>query len=165
MSALDPKKYNRRIYIVNDGDDMSVQKALQLEAKTAMQEKSSYSILSIPRARRVHQTLTGTPLAAFYSLMVCSYHLTLLPFFSGRRKTFADVLILNGPGTCFILCVAVYINKFFGFHAPYIVYVETFARVSSLSLSGKLVRRFADCFVTQWQNIQVVQERSNYWLV
>ena len=43
--------------------------------------------------------------------MVCSYHLTLLPFLSCRYRNFADILILNGPGTCFILCIAVYINK------------------------------------------------------
>ncbi|KIM40081.1 glycosyltransferase family 1 protein [Hebeloma cylindrosporum] len=165
MSSLDPNKCNRRIYVINDGDDLSLRKALELETKVAKQEKSSYSILSIPRARRVHQSLITTPLAALYSLMVCSYHLTLLPLFSHGHRTFADILILNGPGTCFILCIAVYINKFFGFHAPYIVFVETFARVNSLSLSGKLVRPFADRFVTQWPDIQAVQERSKHWLV
>jgi len=129
MSALDPNKCNRRIYLINDGDDLSLRKALELETKISTQEKylvctqalggvifkliptPKYSVLSIPRARRVHQALMTTPFAAFYSLMVCSYHLTLLPFFSRRNRIFADILILNGPGTCFVLCVAVYINK------------------------------------------------------
>lgn len=31
-----------------------------------------------------------------------------------------------------------------------IIYVESFARVSTLSLSGKLVRPFVDTFVVQW---------------
>jgi len=31
-----------------------------------------------------------------------------------------------------------------------IIYVESFARVKSLSLSGKLVRRFVDMFLVQW---------------
>ena len=31
-----------------------------------------------------------------------------------------------------------------------IIYVESFARVTSLSLSGTLVRRFVDSFLVQW---------------
>ena len=31
-----------------------------------------------------------------------------------------------------------------------IIYVESFARVNSLSLSGKLLKRFVDTFVVQW---------------
>lgn len=31
-----------------------------------------------------------------------------------------------------------------------IIYVESFARVTSLSLSGKLLRPFVDTFVVQW---------------
>ena len=43
--------------------------------------------------------------------MLCIYHLTILPWFKFHSTTFADILILNGPGTCFVLCLAVYINR------------------------------------------------------
>lgn len=33
-----------------------------------------------------------------------------------------------------------------------IIYVESFARVKSLSLSGKILRYFVDTFVVQWPN-------------
>lgn len=65
--------------------------------------------MTIPRARRVHQPLLTTPLSSARSLTVCAYHITLLPLLSG--KPWADVLILNGPGTCVMLCLAVYLNK------------------------------------------------------
>ena len=40
------------------------------------------------------------------------YYVTFLPLLPlGNSKAFADVLIVNGPGTCFVLCLAVYINK------------------------------------------------------
>lgn len=68
-----------------------------------------YTLLCIPRARRVHQPLITTPVTAAYSLIVSLYHIALAPVLSG--KPFADVLILNGPGTCCMLCLAVYFNK------------------------------------------------------
>lgn len=71
--------------------------------------QAPYSITTIPRARRVHQSLVTTPLSSGWSLVICIYHVTLLPLLSG--KPWADVLVLNGPGTCVMLCVAVYLNK------------------------------------------------------
>ncbi len=35
-------------------------------------------------------------------------------------------------------------GKFMGFPSPKLIYVESFARVNSLSLSGKLLRPFVD---------------------
>jgi hypothetical protein len=63
-----------------------------------------------------------------------------------------------------MICIAVYFNKvsmlpclrtrmnncrkllgqFFGLKSPRLIYVESFARVNSLSLSGKLIRPFVD---------------------
>lgn len=74
----------------------------------------------------------------------------------------SDVLLLNGPGTCFVLCIAVYINrvrcflsraeymstdaasKILGLKSPKLIYIESFARVRHLSLSGKLLRPLVD---------------------
>ncbi|KAK0454686.1 glycosyltransferase family 1 protein [Armillaria borealis] len=67
-----------------------------------------------------------------------------------EQNPFADVLILNGPGTCLSLCIPIYVNKFIGLPVPKLIYVESFARVHSLSLSGKLLRPLVDRFVVQW---------------
>lgn len=74
-------------------------------------DHKSYTLLTIPRARRVHQSLLSTPPTALRSLVTCLYHLMVRPRKSGGRSTFADVLLLNGPGTCLMLCIAVYVNK------------------------------------------------------
>jgi len=168
ISALDPERFNRIIYVVSSGDNLSIQKAVDFEVSRT--QNPNYSVLSIPRARRVHQSLITTPVSATLSLLFCTYHLTLRPLFIPTRPIFADVLILNGPGTCFVLCIAVYISKFFGLPAPRIIYVETFARVKSLSLSGKLIRPFADRFITQWPRLRNSQEQltmlnCDNWLV
>ncbi|KAF8806388.1 glycosyltransferase family 1 protein [Phlegmacium glaucopus] len=166
VSALDFRRYNRRIYIVSQGDNLSRQKAITLErSKEPSPQEKSYSILKIPRARRVGQTLLTTPFSAFLSLRACIYHLSFLPLAKDQR--FADVLILNGPGTCFVLCFTIYLNKFFGLQAPLVIYVESFARVKSLSLSGKLIRPLADRFILQWPEPRDHAQRRNRntWLV
>ncbi|KAF8176034.1 glycosyltransferase family 1 protein [Pholiota molesta] len=163
LSALDPKRYTYRTYIVSEGDSLSVKKALQLEDQLGS-TKQDYDILTIPRARQVHQPLITTPLGALKSLLTCLQYITLRPLFSPQKP--ADVLILNGPGTSFILCIAVYVNKFLGLHAPLIIYVETFARVNSLSLSGKLIRPLADRFLLQWPLAKGEAKLSpKHWLV
>ncbi|KAF8161138.1 glycosyltransferase family 1 protein [Crassisporium funariophilum] len=169
LSALDFRRYSQRLYIVSQGDDLSVRKAMDLEMSKALADPSqsrNYSVLTIPRARRVHQPLLTTPFSAILSLLGCIYHLTILPLFNSEQQSFADVLIINGPGTCFVLCVATYINKFCGLQTPVVIYVESFARVQSLSLSGKLIRPFADRFVTQWPMSKNLQEKDcSNWLV
>lgn len=76
-------------------------------------------------------------------------------------------------------------HQFLGLRAPYVIYVETFARVKTLSLSGKLIRPFADRlvevsshlffrifnwyhrFLTQWPEIpgETKPRSSDNWLV
>ncbi|QRV80592.1 hypothetical protein RhiJN_08607 [Ceratobasidium sp. AG-Ba] len=89
--------------------------------------------------------------------------------FTFRRDLFADVLLINGPGTCFILALVVYINRFLGLSSPRVVYVESFARVESLSLSGQLVQPLADRFLVQWPSVTqpMGSQDSQYrgWLV
>jgi len=125
------------------------------------------TILKIPRARKVHQSPLTTPFSAAWSLIYCIYRLTVLSLLTSQLKnpSFADVLILNGPGTCFVLCLAVYFNRFLGLPSPIVIYVETFARVESLSLSGKLIRPFADRFVKQWPSVHKNLLSSEGWLV
>ena len=57
----------------------------------------------------MHQPLYTTPVTAALSLLACLYHVTVTPM--AKRTSFADVLVLNGPGTCFVLCLAVFINR------------------------------------------------------
>jgi len=159
VSAVNFSRFTPRTYVISQGDDLSMQKVTALELSTAAEgapqnngSNPEYTILTIPRARRVHQSLLSALPNATLSLLACIYHVVVAPFLflNGRQAVFADVLLLNGPGTCFILCIAVYVNKFLGLRAPRIIYVESFARVRSLSLSGRLIRPFVDRFVTQW---------------
>ena len=70
--------------------------------------ETPYSFIVIPRARHIHQPLLTTPFTAMLSLAASIWHITIAPVL-GRPA--ADVLLLNGPGTCFVLCIAAYINR------------------------------------------------------
>jgi len=74
--------------------------------------KREYTLLTVPRARRVYQPFITTLPTAIMSFLACMDHVTMEPLLSrGDGRPFADVLILNGPGTCLVLCAAVYVNK------------------------------------------------------
>ncbi|KZT72074.1 glycosyltransferase family 1 protein, partial [Daedalea quercina L-15889] len=171
LSALDFSRYSPRTYIISEGDALSTRKAIALEMSKATPEahtdrmRKPYAILTIPRARRVHQPLYTTPVTATRCLVACIYHVNLIPMV--MHTSFADVLLLNGPGTCFVLCLAVYLNRILGLPSPRLVYVESFARVRSLSLSGKLLRPFVDRFIVQWPGLLGPSRRGKYlgWLV
>ncbi|KAG5735118.1 UDP-N-acetylglucosamine transferase subunit ALG14 [Termitomyces sp. T112] len=170
VSALDFSRYTPRTYIICQGDTLSAQKATSLESAKNLfsaHGTAKHSILTIPRARQVRQSLLTTPPTAVWCLMTSIYLFLLNPVFRTGQPAFADVLLVNGPGTCFILCIVAYLNKFFGLSAPQIIYVESFARVQSLSLSGKLLRLLVDRFIVQWPQLSAANTQSEYrgWLV
>ena len=68
------------------------------------------------------------------------------------------VILCNGPGTCLPVCVAAFVAKCLPEavgRAPVVVYVESVARVESLSLTGKLLYhlRLADEVFVQWETL------------
>ncbi|KAI0753943.1 oligosaccharide biosynthesis protein Alg14 like-domain-containing protein [Irpex lacteus] len=167
LSTLDFVRYSPRTYIVSRGDSLSAKKAVALESLKADPSSGipAYNVITIPRARRVHQSLFTTPFTSILSLATCVYHVTLSPLITG--VPFADVLLLNGPGTCVIVCIAAYLNRvsiFPWIASPKLVYVESFARVRRLSLSGRIC---VSSFVVQWPELAAADSTAEYrgWLV
>ncbi|KAK0521042.1 UDP-N-acetylglucosamine transferase subunit [Tilletia horrida] len=175
VSALDPSRYTERVYYVSHGDQFSARKAAELEldiyrkrletsaSAQLIDKPHPLTIKELPRARKVHQSASSTPLSAAVCLLVSVHHVVLQPMFDRpqparkgaprqavRHDTFADLLLLNGPGTCVPLVLAVYVRRILGLRSPHIMYVESFARVQSLSLSAKLLQGLVDTFVVQW---------------
>ena len=74
----------------------------------------------------------------------------------------------DGPGTCIPLCAAAFVARVFAPFAsgaaPAVVYVESIARVASLSLSGKLLYhlRLADAVYVQWEGLTRKYPRTTY---
>ncbi|KIL00700.1 glycosyltransferase family 1 protein [Paxillus rubicundulus Ve08.2h10] len=156
-SALDLTRYAPRTYIISEGDTLSAKKAIAFEIHLQAAEPTpqDYRILRIPRARRVHQSLLTVPPTFMHSLLACIHLVTISPLL-GRGTIgapFVDLLILNGPGTCVTLCAAIVLNKLIGLPSPKMIYVESFARVESLSLTGRILRHVVDRFIVQWPGL------------
>ncbi|KAN0059658.1 UDP-N-acetylglucosamine transferase subunit [Thecaphora frezii] len=190
LAALPTSRYSERLYLYSSGDRFSLEKAQDLERRLRPIDGAvagDVQILEIPRARKVHQSFLTTPLSLAYSLLYCLDHVVWRPLWharvsharswtaaniaqgwTGPRCAFADLVLMNGPGTCVPIVAAVYALKLLGFPAPKLIYVESFARVKSLSLTAKLLRPVVDRFVVQWPEAGgPIGGRTSYnkWLI
>ncbi|KAI7914830.1 hypothetical protein M9X92_008798 [Pyricularia oryzae] len=156
------KNLHRR-YIITSGDTHSPHVVARLEAlirdTAGGQATGTWDVVRVARARRVHQPLW----TAWYTSMISALSIVnaLVKEPRSRPKDtygtayrYPHVIVTNGPGTGFIVCLVAYILKLL-FIAPAnrmkMVYMETWAHISSLSLTGKLFyyTDMADMFLVQ----------------
>lgn len=130
VSALPIDRYTRRIYLVSSGDRFSLEKAKDLESRLVARpstdadkpsDSSAAQVLQIPRARKVHQSFLTTPVTLARSVAFCIDHVALRPTLGRRTLStkgqssdgplLADVILMNGPGTCVPIVAAVYLLR------------------------------------------------------
>ena len=190
LRGLDTFSYQHRSYVINSGDNLSAEKAIEFELY--LEEKArraandvvkrpafygSYDLTFVPRARQIHQSLLKTPWSAFLTFLSClavlrGRYLSLSSRNDGNPENFAvfpsalhsnleypDLIIANGPATATILIFTSYILRFLSMPGTSgkmrSIYVESWARVQRLSLSGKLLSLFGMCerIVVQWEEL------------
>lgn len=181
---LDWRDYTHRTWVVSSGDTVSASRAAEVEEEFAAYYASSstpsshpstsdnayekdigkvgsYDIHTVPRARRIHQSLLTTPLTSLSCLGSC---LRLLCFpatssSSGRPHDLPDLILLNGPATATILVFASTLLKLFDIRGAWrrgkcrVVFVESFARVKGFSFSGRLLGYVVERVVVQWEGL------------
>lgn len=175
LRDLNPTKYSQRTYIISSGDKFSETKAveyeriIQLKYKNGITEANEsgtyddvtgvWNVKTVPRARRIHQPLYTAPLSCLGCLLGC---LQLLYNSSNTSQAgpsvYPDVIVTNGPATAVIVVLASLILRFFAIVPLWkmkTVYVESWARVKTLSLSGKLLLHLGVCdrFLVQWEGL------------
>lgn len=125
-----------------------------------------YTIATIPRARRIHQPLYTTPFSALQTLLSAFRPLLSTP--GPDHRALPNLVVTNGPATAVIVVLAAFILRFFNIRGAEseglcrMVYVESFARVKTLSLSGKLLARVVDRFLVQWEELEGYAGRAEY---
>lgn len=72
------------------------------------------------------------------------------------RKEKPDVVICTGVLAMIPMCL---IAKLFG---KKLIYIESFAKVTSATLSGKLLYKFADQFYVQWPQMKKIYPNAIY---
>ena len=66
------------------------------------------------------------------------------------RETTPDLLLVNGPGTCLPVCFAALWLRWLSGYRIRIVFVESICRVTSLSLTGRILYGLVDAVLVQW---------------
>lgn len=128
-----------------------------------------YTIATIPRARRIHQPLYTTPFSALQTWVAAFKPLLSTPTTTETTSVSLPTLIItNGPATAVLVVLAVFFLRFFNLWGAEskglcrTVYVESFARVKTLSLSGKLLVRVVDRFLVQWEELEGYGGRAEF---
>lgn len=147
INHLDPKMYAPLLYVVASTDDTS-------ERRLAAAEKgrSADAIYKIPRSREVGQSY-------FTSIATTLWSFVWALWLVGKIRP--QLLVCNGPGTCLPVAIATFLYRILGLCEGNLVFVESFCRVKSLSLTGHLLYPLADLFVVHWQELQVKYPRSH----
>ncbi|KAF2737360.1 oligosaccharide biosynthesis protein Alg14 like protein [Polyplosphaeria fusca] len=138
-----------------------------------------YDIAVIPRARKIHQSLLTTPFTALMTLLFSFKPLlSATPWIPDQApqnareaaaRDLPDLILVNGPATAVIVVLASLILRFFNIKGANsrdkckTVYVESFARVKTLSLSGKLLIKVVDRFIVQWEELEGKGGRAEFW--
>jgi beta-1,4-N-acetylglucosaminyltransferase len=103
------------------------------------------AIETIPRSREVGQSWISTVWTTLVALLST---VRMVLHWNPR------VLVVNGPGTCVPVVLAVWLWRFAGICRSRVVFVESACRVETLSLTGRLMYMLlADRVLVQWPSL------------
>ncbi|KAJ2794362.1 UDP-N-acetylglucosamine transferase subunit [Coemansia guatemalensis] len=152
LQGVDFSRYTRRLYVVSDCDVLSLDQIGLVEGGRSIQNEEYY-VGRVPRSRKVGQSWKSTP---------ASFARCLLSVTSLLYNHRPDAILCNGPANCVVVGAVAMLLRIIGIkHIP-VIYVESFARVHSLSLSGRILYLLADRFVVQWPGLVRKYPRAEY---
>lgn len=159
VTELNKRNYSPRFYVLADTDKHSESKIFHVESLVESQSTAaanlSFEIHSIKRSREVQQSFLTAILSTIRSIWQC------IPLVYHLRP---DLVLCNGPGTCIPICFISFLFKVFCINANCrIVFIESYCRTKSISLSGKILVWIADLFVVQWPDLLNEVKRARYF--
>lgn len=145
VGQLDPKLYSPLHFVVADTDHTSVQRLQALFPNT------QYSIHVIPRSREVGQSYLSSLGTTLYALFhAIGVTVSIRP----------ELLLCNGPGTCVPVVMGAWMLRILGCSCRFL-FCESFCRVQTLSLTGKILYPVTDCFIVHWESLHQKYPRSH----
>lgn len=146
VERLDFAKYAPRQYVIAEADKTSVLKVIDVEVRREPdQANQQYEIVAITRSRSVHQSYFSS---IFTTMTAIGNSVPVV------LRSRPELILTNGPGTCVPICLVAFLAKLFFINRKCkIVFVESYCRVKSLSLSGKILQWITDLFVVQWPGL------------
>ena len=148
IEGLDPARYSPMHVVVAESDKRSAEKAISWAGERKL------VIHKVTRSREVGRGWVSTVLTTIQSFYNC---------FVIMIRAKPQVVITNGPGTCLPIVYSAFFLRLLGTgHSRLIIFVESFARVKTLSLTGKLVFPIVDHFIVQWETLAQLYPRTRY---
>ncbi|XP_046834175.1 UDP-N-acetylglucosamine transferase subunit ALG14 homolog [Vespa crabro] len=136
VKHMNYENYTPRIYVCAFTDKISIEKVKDIEGK-----KNDYKIIKITRSREVGQS---------YISSVWTTIIATLEAVSLLWSEKPELLLCNGPGTCVPLCIIALIFKIFYVLNITTVFIESFCRVKTFSLTGKILYYLVDHVIVRW---------------
>lgn len=164
--SLNPTRNTHRRYIFTTGDNNTLDAIVKFENRVSAvfhNDSGTWDAYQIRRPRNIHQSLLTTPFTALLAMVGICEALTTPAYercLMGQQKLFKfpHVITTNGPGIGVMTAIVARLLKIF-FYAPSncmkVVFIETWAHVETLSLTGKIfhwgrhVGGIADNFLVQ----------------
>lgn len=110
--------------------------------------------VSVPRAREVGQGL----LSSVISSLKC-----ISKVWQVVRGVKADVVLTNGPATGAIVGAVAVFHECLGGKGVKLIYIESLARVETMSISGRLMYCIADRVLVQWPELLRRYPRAEFY--
>lgn len=154
VKQLNKRNYSPRYYILASSDSNSEAKVLSLEEPTT--SKNDYELFRIRRSRHVGQSYLTSIFTTIRSIWQC------IPLIYRLQP---DLVLCNGPGTCVPICLIAFMLKIFvaiDIQCK-IVFIESYCRVKTISLSGKILVWIVDSFVVQWPQLVNFTPKARYF--
>ena len=144
ITAFDFDRYGPLTLVTAATDTTSRAKA---ERELPREALATARWVQIPRAREVGQSFVSSVPSTLRALFAC-FHLiwTASP----------DLVLVNGPGTCVPVAV---LGRLSGSR---VIFAESWCRVSTLSLTGRIMYWVAHRFVVHWPELARRYPRAEY---
>lgn len=151
LQQMNLTNYSPRVYVLAKTDTTSHSKIIEFEGRGI----DDVEIATIFRSRHVSQSYVSSVLTTLFSIFMC------IPLVLRSRP---DLILCNGPGTCVPICLIAFLLKVFGINRHVkISFIESYCRVKTLSLTGKILLPFADLFAVQWPDLTKISKRIQYF--
>ena len=113
------------------------------------------------KAREVNSNLTSSIKTIIITIWTSLHHILNIKY---QMSNNPHLILLNGPGTCFFIAMWFkLLDWLLLVTSSNIVYVESLARINTLSLTGKLLYLLSDEFIVQWPELRTMYPRSKYF--
>lgn len=161
----DDRSFEKIVIYLGYSDLRSLDKFKKLISNHNIDNNSNLQIEYLPflKARNVNSS-TFNSFITILNTIISSFKIILRIYIKMLFNNH-NLVLLNGPGTC---CIIVSWFKFFIFFTPFInnniniIYIESLARITNLSLTGKILYLLVDNFIVQWNDLSYNYPRSTY---